>query len=376
MRVALVHDYLNQYGGAERVLEAFCEMFPDAPIYTLVYDAKLTGYAFEGRSIKTSFLQKIPLAASRHRYFPIFMPYAVEQFDLSEYDLVISDSGSYAKGIITKPSTLHISYCHTPHRYIWDNSHRLIEEFGYPRFIKIFAPIFTSYVRLWDEQAAQRVDAFIANSDFVRRRIKKYYHRDAQIIYPPVDASRFFTKDVNPPFPPKAGREASKEYFLMVGRLVPYKKFGLAVRAFNKLGLLLKIIGEGPERKNLQKIAKKNIEFLGLVSEKYLPEYYANAQALIFPQEEDFGVVAAESMASGRPVIAYRGGGALEIIKEGENGIFFNEQTEESLIEIVQKFQNMQFNPELIREHAIRFDKERFKIEIKKFIEDQNDHRY
>jgi len=176
MRVALVHDYLNQYGGAERVLSAFCEMFPEAPIYTLVYDSKLTGFAFEKRKVKTSFLQKIPLAASRHRYFPILMPYAVEQLDLSNYDLVLSDSGSYAKGIITKPGTLHISYCHTPHRYIWDNSHKLINEFGYPRIIKAISPFFMTYVRLWDAQAAGRVDVFIANSDFVRKRIKKYYN--------------------------------------------------------------------------------------------------------------------------------------------------------------------------------------------------------
>lgn len=366
MKVALVHDYLNQYGGAERVLEAFCEMFPEAPIYTLVYDAKLTGYAFEGRKIKTSFLQKIPLAASRHRYFPIFMPYAVEQFNLSDYDVVISDSGSYAKGIVTKPSALHISYCHTPHRYVWDNSHRLIAEFGYPKFIKIFGPIFTTYVRMWDEQAAERVDAFIANSEFVQRRIKKYYRQDAAVIYPPVNCDKFF---VSAEFPAAVAAGNSAGYFLMVGRLVPYKKFGLAVRAFNKLGLPLKIIGDGPERKNLVKIARPNIEFLGLISEQYLPQYYACAKAFIFPQEEDFGVVAVESMASGRPVIAYRAGGALEIISEGEDGIFFSEQTEDSLISAIQKFQTMRFDPYLIREHAKRFDKQRFKRETLQFIE-------
>ncbi len=356
MKVALVHDYLNQYGGAERVLEALCEMFPAAPIYTLVYDAKLTGFAFEGRRIKTSFLQRIPLAASRHRYFPLFMPYAVEQFDLSQYDLVFSDSGSYAKGVITKPDTLHISYCHTPHRYVWDNSHKLIEEFGYPKFLKALSPLFMTYVRLWDAHAAERVDAFIANSEFIRRRVKKYYGRDSQVIYPPLNWTRFFIAKPS-------------DYFLMVGRMVPYKKFALAVRTFNKLGLKLKIIGDGPERKNLQKIAQSNIEFVGLVSEPQLPALYAQAQALIFPQEEDFGVVAAESMATGRPVIAYRAGGALEIVKEGEDGIFFDEQTEESLISAIQKFQAMKFDPSLIREHAQRFDKERFKEEIRNFIQ-------
>lgn len=363
MKVALVHDYLNQYGGAERVLAAFCEMFPDAPIYTLVYDAKLTGFAFEKKKIRTSFLQRIPFAASRHRYFPIFMPYAVEQFDLRDFDLVLSDSGSYAKGVITRPETLHISYCHTPHRYAWDKSQKLIDEFRYPRLIKMFSPLFMTYVRVWDAQASQRPTALIANSEFVRRRIHKYYSRDAKVIYPPVDFKKFFiARDQS-----RAGRPWA-DYFLMAGRMVPYKKFGLAVRVFNRLGLKLKIIGDGPERKNLQRAANSNIEFLGLVSEQYLPEYYARAKALIFPQEEDFGVVAVESIASGRPVIAYRAGGALEIIKEGEDGIFFDEQTEESLISAIQKFQTMKFDPSLIQEHAKRFDKERFKEEVRKFI--------
>jgi glycosyltransferase involved in cell wall biosynthesis len=363
MRVALVHDYLNQYGGAERVLSAFCEMFPDAPIYTLVYDAKLTGFAFDKKKIKTSFLQKMPFAASRHRYFPVLMPYAVEQLDLSDYDLVLSDSGSYAKGVITKPGTLHISYCHTPHRYVWDNSHKLINEFGYPRVIKAISPFFMTYVRLWDAQAAGRVDAFIANSDFVKKRIEKYYNRDSTVIYPPVNCGKFLARSES------GNLQKNNEYFLMVGRLVPYKKFSLAIRAFNKLGIALKIIGDGPERKNLEKIAKSNVEFLGLVSEQYLAEYYRGARALIFPQEEDFGVVAAESMASGRPVIAYRAGGALEIIKEYEDGVFFNEQTEESLIDAIDRFKKISFDPDLIRRHAIRFDKERFKEEIYGFVE-------
>lgn len=345
------------------MLEAFCEMFPDAPIYTLVYDAKLTGFAFEGRNIKTSFLQNVPFAASRHRYFPVLMPYAVEQLDLSDYDLVLSDSGSYAKGVITKPETFNISYCHTPHRYAWDNSRKLIDEFGYPGFIKMFSPVFTTYIRLWDSQAAERPDEMIANSQFVSRRVKKYYERDAKVIYPPVNCERFSIQEPS-------------DYFLMSGRMVPYKKFMLAVRVFKKLGLKLKIIGDGPERKNLEKLALSlskgqagtNIEFLGLVSEPYLAEHYARAQALIFPQEEDFGVVAVESMASGRPVIAYRGGGALEIIKDGEDGIFFDEQTEESLTDAIQRFQTMKFDPRVIRKHAMRFDKERFKKEIFTFI--------
>jgi glycosyltransferase involved in cell wall biosynthesis len=355
MKVALVHDYLNQYGGAERVLEAFCEMFPHAPIYTLVYDAKLTGFAFEGRNIKTSFLQKMPFAASRHRYFPVFMPHAIEQFDLSGYDLVLSDSGSYAKGVITKPDTAHISYCHTPHRYVWDNSHKLIEEFRYPRVVKALSPLFMTYVRIWDAQAAERPDAFIANSEFIAKRIKKYYGREAEVIYPPLNTERF-------------GIGKKGDYFLMAGRMVPYKKFDIAIEAFNRLGMRLKIIGDGPERKKLERKSRSNVEFLGLVSEPYLADYYSRAQALIFPQEEDFGVVAGEAMASGTPVIAFRAGGALEIIKENEDGIFFDRQTSDSLVDAIGRFQNMKFDPFLIREHAMRFDKARFKHEIENFI--------
>jgi glycosyltransferase involved in cell wall biosynthesis len=358
MRVALVHDYLNQYGGAERVLEAFCQIFPKAPIYTLLYDKKRTGLAFEGCRIYTSFLQKVPLVKSHHRPFLMLMPLAIEQFDLSQYDLVISDSASYAKGVVTSPKTLHICYCHTPIRYAWDDSHKYIEEFGYPGPIKKIIPFFMNYIRLWDEQAAQRVDRFIANSHFVAKRIKKYYHRDSTVIHPPVKTNLFHI--ANRP----------ENYFLMVGRFLPYKRFDLAIEAFNQLGLPLKIIGNGPERKRLQKKAKSNIEFVGLVSDEKLRDYYARCRAFIFPQEEDFGIAAVEAMASGRPVIAYQGGGALEIVQPGVTGLFFQEQTSEHLIEVVRKFNPNDFDPKVIREKAGEFDQERFKARIKGFIDE------
>jgi len=364
MRVALVHDYLNQYGGAERVLEALCQVFPKAPIYTLLYDEKKTGYAFASRRIYTSFLQKIPFLKSHHRSFLMLMPLAIEQFDLSEFDLVFSDSASYAKGVITRPSTLHICYCHTPIRYAWDDSHKYIEEFGYPSFIKKVIPFFMNYIRLWDEQAALRVDKFIANSNFVARRIKKYYHQDCEVIYPPVKTDLFYIS------PDK------KDYFLLAGRFLPYKRFDLAIEAFNHLGWPLMVIGDGPERKKLQRMSNSNIKFIGLVSDQKLKKYYAQCQAFIFPQEEDFGITAIEAMASGRPVIAYQSGGVMETVKEGITGLFFKQQTAKSLIAALKRFRPQDFNPRIIRQYALAFDQEVFKRKIKDFVEKNYDYRH
>jgi glycosyltransferase involved in cell wall biosynthesis len=357
MKIALVHDYLNQYGGAERVLEAFTEIYPDAPIFTLIYDHQKMRGVFSDKKIQTSFLQKMPLAKSHHRSFPLLMPIAIEKFDLSDYDVVLSDSASFAKGVITKPETLHICYCHTPPRFAWDDSHKYIKEFGIPKLAKIFIPFFMNYIRLWDKEASYRVDKFICNSEFVAQRIKKYYQRPAEAIYPPVDINKF-----NP------GDKISN-YFLMVGRLLPYKHFDIGIKAFNKLELPLKIIGDGPERKKLEKLARKNIEFLGERHDKELKSYYQRCQALIFPQEEDFGLVSVEAMACGRPVIAYRAGGALESIKDGETGIFFDEQTPESLIRAIKKFNPLKFDSRKLHLQAQKFSKQKFKKKIKDFVE-------
>ncbi len=361
MRIALVHDYLNQYGGAEKVLEAFVEIFPDAPIYTLLYDKKVVDKFFSGKKIKTSFLQRIPFIRKHHRLFPPLMPLAVERLDLSDYDVVLSDSAAFGKGVITRPNTLHVCYCHTPIRYAWDDSHKYIREFSMKKIAKIFVPIFMNYLRLWDREAAYRVDKFICNSNFVAQRIKKYYKQESEVIYPPVDTDIFNLNN-------KTDKE--QDYFLMVGRLLPYKRFDMAIEAFNKLELPLKIIGNGPEMRKLKKMANWNIEFLGEKNNQELKQCYQNCRALIFPQEEDFGIVALEAMACGRPVIAYRGGGALESILEGKTGVFFDEQTVGSLIEAVKKFEDLKFDSRAIYQHALKFNKENFTKKIKEFIDE------
>ena len=359
------------------MLEAFVEIFPDAPIYTLLYDKKIVNKFFPGKKILVSFLQKLPFIRKHHRFFPPLMPLAVEKLDLSEYDIVLSDSAAFGKGVITKPETLHICYCHTPIRYAWDDSHKYIREFSMPKLAKFFVPIFMNYIRIWDREAAHRVDKFICNSNFVAQRIKKYYKQDPEVIHPPVDTKKFGTIDsnsVNPVGSPTATNGAG--YFLMVGRLLPYKRFDMAIEAFNKLELPLKIVGSGPEMRKLKKMANWNIKFLGELSGEKLKEYYQNCQALIFPQEEDFGIVALEAMACGRPVIAFRGGGALESILEGKTGVFFNEQSIDSLVGAIKKFDASKFNPQTIYQHALKFDKENFKKKIKDFIEKKyNDHR-
>jgi len=357
MRVALVHDYLNQYGGAERVLEAFCEIWPEAPIFTLIYDRQRTGQAFDGRRIKTSFLQKIPFVRSHHRPFLMLMPLAIESFDFSKYDLVISDSASFAKGIITRSSTLHICYCHTPTRYAWDDSHKYIREFGYPSFVRAAIPFFMNYLRVWDQAAAERPDKFIANSQFVASRIQKYYQKKAAVIHPPVNAKLFYVS------------QEADEFFLIVARFLSYKRLDIAIKAFNLLGLPLKIVGDGPDSAKLRRMAGRNIEFLGLVSDARLRELYARCQAFIFPQEEDFGITAVEAMASGRPVIAYQAGGALETIKQGVSGLFFKAQTVDSLVLALKQFNSDDFKPQIIREEAMQFDKEIFKQKIKDFVQ-------
>lgn len=365
MKVALIHDHLAQDGGAEKVLKIFAEMFPEAAIYALLADKVKTDKYLKGRRIDTSIIQKLPGGVRHYKWYLPLMPMAVEFFDLREYDLVISDTSSFAKGVITTPDVPHICYCHTPTRYLWSDTHQYLNELKYNKWIKKIISAILIKLRIWDLAAASRVDHFIANSRTVAKRITKYYRRESEVIYPPVETNRFFISDLN-----KQSEE--EKYFLIGCRLVPYKRVDLVVETFKELGAKyrLKVFGDGLDLKRLQKIADNchNIEFLGRVSEEEKAKLYSEAQAFINPQEEDFGITPVESMASGRPVIAYRKGGATETIIEGETGLFFDEQSVESLKSAVLAFKNYNFNPNAIKEHAQKFSVAHFKEEITNFI--------
>ncbi|MEW5945532.1 MAG: glycosyltransferase [bacterium] len=357
MRVALVHEFLVTWGGSDLVVQKFAEIYPDAPIYTALYDRGAMGSRFPGRVIKTSFLQRIPCAARRHRLLMPFFPLAFEGFDLSGYDLVLSSHHMAAKGVITAPRTCHVCFVHTPMRYAWDMYHDFVGR--QRRVLRFPMRVLFHYLRGWDVATAGRVDYFIANSRNVANRIAKYYRRDAVVVHSPVEASRFFTG---------AGVD---DYYLAAGRLVRYKRIDLAVEAFNRLGRRLVIAGAGPETGRLRGPAKGNVEFRGFVSDEELAGLYSRCRGFIFPGEEDFGITPLEAQASGRPVIAYRAGGALETVVEGETGVFFDEQTPESLMRAVEAADGVRFDPERIRAHALGFDVAVFKEKIGNFVEEK-----
>lgn len=357
MKIAIVHEFLTQFGGAEQVLKAILEIYPDADLYTLVYDDKKMSKYFRGAQIYTSFLQKMPLGVKKYKWYLPLMPKAIESFDLSRYDLIISDSSAFAKGAITSGKSLHICYCHTPTRYLWSETDFYLATAGIPFFVKPFMPLVIKKLRAWDYLAAQRPNYILANSNVVKQRIKKYYKRESQVLYPYVDCSKF---NICPEI---------KDYFLLAGRIVPYKRYDIVVRAFNKLNLSLKVVGDGYGLSALKKIAVSNkIEFLGRVSDEALKKYYCQAKAYIFPAEEDFGITPLESMASGRPVIAYNAGGATETVKENLTGTFFQHQTPESIIQTIKNFNEKKYNPQKIRDYALRFDKKIFQQNIKTTI--------
>lgn len=355
MKIALVHDFLTQDGGAEKVLKVFQDIYPTAPTYTLIYDRKKANEVFLNKDIRTSFLQKFPLGVRKYQWYLPIMPMATERYDLMDYDVILSSSSAFAKGIITRPDTLHICYCHTPTRYLWTDTHTYIKELKYNSLLKKLIPPLLTRIRIWDRIAADRVDKFIANSRTVQKRIAKYYNRKSNIIQPPVETQRFY---ISKP----------ENYFLAGGRLVGYKRFDIIVQAFNKLGLPLKIFGEGPEFENIKSLAKQNVELLGKVTDKELKELYSKAVAFIHPQEEDFGIMAVESMAAGRPVIAYAKGGALETISNNKTGKFFEDQEWESLADTIIRFKPEEYNPYEIKSHACQFDVENFKKRIKNYI--------
>ena len=358
MRICIVHEYLTHMGGGERVLNALAVAFPSAPIYTLVYDSNGVQVSFDPSRIRTSFLQKFPGANRSHRYFPLaLMPLAMEQFDFSNFDVVISNSHSFGKGILLAPHTRHISYCRTPTRYAWDGSHRYVREFSGSVWFQKIAPVAISYIRFWDYMASHRVDQYLTLSKYVSKRIQKYYNRPSSVLYPPVDVDRF------------SPSETKGEYYLIISRLVPYKKIELAIAATELLGKKLKIAGIGPELDTLKSIAGSHTEFLGFVPDSDLPELYRNAKALIFPQEEDFGITPLEAAASGVPTIAYGAGGALETIVDGVTGIFFTQQASWSLMQAMQRAENMKWDKQAMHEHAQQFSRERFVTEIQQFVQ-------
>ena len=357
MKIALVHDYLTQLGGAEKVLDSFQGVWPTSPVFVLVYNRKRVSQVFPADKIKTSWLQKLPLSVKNYEWYLMLMPLAIESIPLDSYDIVLSSASSIAKGIKVGPQSLHICYCHTPTRYLWHDSSHYVEELKYNKIVKKIIPLFLKRLKNWDLLAAQRVDYFIANSRLVQRRIKQYYGQDSHVIYPPVDTDKFYIS------------AKVDNYYLSGGRLVAYKRYDLAIRAFNKLGIKLKIFGNGPDYPRLKKIAKKNIEFLGAVSDEQKAQLYSQAIAFIHPQVEDFGITAVESMASGRPVIAYGSGGALETIIDGVSGEFFDEQSWESLANQVIHFQPEKYEAHIVKSHAAKFNTQRFKREIKAYID-------
>lgn len=356
LRVALVHDWLNQAGGAEIVLHALKTVFPDAPIYTSVYWPAAVP-DMDDWDIRTSFLDRLPTSHRWHQYFLPLYPFAFESFDFSDYDLVISNKSGFCHGIVTPDRTPHLCYCLAPTRYLWQTEEYLERE---PVGIVSRAGlrVILPWLRRWDRQAARtRVDSFAAISTEIQQRIRDFYQRDSTVIYPPVDTQRFHLS-----------RNGTEDYYLVLSRLVPYKRIDLAIEAFSKLKLPLVVIGDGRDRPQLEEMAGPNVRFLGRQPAHVVEEHLAHCQALIWPGLEDFGLAPVEAQASGRPVIAYAGGGALDTIVEGTTGTFFHTQTSEALIEAVTHFDAADYDPQVIREHALQFDVERFRIRLQQWI--------
>ena len=362
MKIALIHDYLIRFGGAERVFLNLRKIFPKSEIFTLLYDEKKMGRHFKDANINTSFLQDFPkFWRKRQKYLLPFIPMASETFDLREFDLVISSSNSFVKGVITRPQAVHICYCHSPMRFGWDAYTSYIEQQKKGYLTNLAIRIMMHYVRIWDKSAASRVDYFIANSKTTARRINKFYGYEAEVVYPPVVLDN-----------PVKLSQTNDGYFLIVSQLTPYKRIDIAINAFNKLGLPLIIIGEGPDKKRLKKIAKNNIKFLGWQSDKNVKKYFKNCISFIFPGEDDFGIAPVEAMGFGKPVLAYRKGGVTETVLEGITGEFFDDPVPESLAEGVRRIliNINNYSPLLIRKRAEKFSQDRFEKSIKKIVID------
>jgi len=358
MKVAIVHYWLVTMRGGEKVVEELCKLFPEADIFTLVCDREKLSPLLQSKTIHTSFLQRIPGARKHYQKLLPLMPFALEELDLQSYDLVISSESGPAKGIVARPDALHVCYCHSPMRYIWDHYHIYRRDLGLigRAMMTITAPP----LRAWDVTTAARVDAFVANSAHVARRIRRVYNRDATVIHPPVAVDDFqATADLG-------------DFYLCAGQLVTYKRVDLAVRAFTRMGKRLVVVGEGTQMAELKKVAGPSVELVGYQPFPVLRDYLARCRALVFPGEEDFGILPVEAMASGRPVIAFGSGGARETVSSPEVGVTFAEQTEDSLIDAVMRFEarDATFDPAVIRRHAEGFSAALFRERMGRFIED------
>ncbi len=360
LKIALVHDWLTGMRGGEKVLEVLCELYPQATLFTLLHNKGSVSRTIEGMEIRTSFIDRLPFKSGKYRnYLPLF-PHAIESFDFSPYDLILSTSHAVAKGAQPNPGALHICYCHTPMRYVWE----LYEEYFGPgragpatrTAMKFIAP----RLRSWDVASSSRVHQFVANSENVAGRIRQYYHRPAEVIYPPVDVDQFKVC------------EEDDGYYLIVSALVPYKRVDLAVETFSQLGEKLLIVGTGPEMNRLRSMASSNIEFLGWQSDAELAALYARCRGLIFPGIEDFGIVPLEAMASGKPVVAFGEGGALETVVDaavGATGVFFYEQNPGALKDALVRLQRLKLDPRTIRSHAERFSRTTFKNTYRQYVD-------
>ncbi len=356
MRVALIHDWLNGMRGGEKVLEALLEIFPEATIYTLFHEPGKVSRFIESHRIVTSWLNRFPGIYRHYRNLLPLFPSAVESWDLAEYDLVISSSHAAAKAVRT-PRAVHICYCHTPMRYVWDAE----DDYAFDPVRRLVMRAVRPRMQRWDCEAASRVDHFIANSRLVRERILTYYGRKAEVINPPVD-TRFFTP---------AGGGEREDFYLASGALVPYKRFDLTVEAFNKVGRRLVIAGSGPELKRLRAMARSNIDVRGWVTDQELRHLYQSAKGLIFAAREDFGMVAVEAQACGCPVIAFGAGGGSEIVQDGINGILFAEQHVDDIVRAVRRFEAMEWPEKQVRCQVETFSREAFQTKVRKFIADR-----
>lgn len=364
MRVAVIHEWLSTYGGSERVTKEFLDLYPDADLFTLVdfYPEELRGF-LRGRRITCSFIQRMPFARKQFRWYLPLMPLAVEQFDLSDYDLVISSSHAMAKGVITRPHQCHVSYVHSPMRYAWDLENGYLEAAGFHGIKAVGARTLMHYMRMWDTRTANGVDQFVANSTFVARRVRKTYGRSSVVIHPPVDVDSFQV------------REDKEDYYVTVSRLVSYKRIDLLIDAFAAMpARRLIIIGDGPEMPRLRARANSNIEILGHQPFIAMRDLLAGARGFVFAAEEDFGLAPVEAQACGTPVIAYGRGGIRDTVLPEETGIFFDRQAPDALIAAVDRFEKMEFQPRLLRLNAERFSATRFRREFQRAVRETLDH--